>query len=89
MKVLTFGEILLRLASPGYTRFFQKDCLETSFCGAEANVAVSLAILGVDSAFLTKLPKMILRFRQLIHCAILESILVRLYMVMDVWDYII
>ena len=57
MKVLTFGEILLRLASPGYTRFFQKDCLETSFCGAEANVAVSLAILGVDSAFLTKLPK--------------------------------
>ena len=52
MKVLTFGEILLRLASPGYTRFFQKDCLETSFCGAEANVAVSLAILGVDSAFL-------------------------------------
>lgn len=51
MKVLTFGEILLRLASPGYSRLFQKECLETSFCGAEANVAVSLAVFGVNSAF--------------------------------------
>ena len=57
MKVLTFGEILLRLASPGYSRLFQKECLETSFCGAEANVAVSLAVFGVNSAFLTRLPK--------------------------------
>lgn len=56
MKVLSFGEILLRLASPGYTRLFQKDSLETSFCGGEANVAVSLSLFGVESAFLTKLP---------------------------------
>lgn len=54
MKVLSFGEILLRLAAPGYTRLFQNNCLETSFCGAEANVAVSLAIFGIDSSFVTK-----------------------------------
>lgn len=57
MKVLAFGEILLRLASPGYSRLFQKDSLETTFCGGEANVAVSLSILGLESEFLTKLPK--------------------------------
>lgn len=56
MKVLSFGEILLRLGSPGYTKLFQRDNLETSFCGGEANVAVSLAILGLDSTFITKLP---------------------------------
>lgn len=56
MKVLSFGEILLRLAAPGYTKLFQKDSLDASFCGGEANVAVSLAIFGLESAFLTKLP---------------------------------
>lgn len=56
MKVLSFGEILLRLSSPSYTRLFQKDTLDATFCGAEANVAVSLAILGIDSSFITKLP---------------------------------
>ena len=56
MKVLSFGEILLRLASPGYTKLFQKDTLESTFCGGEANVAVSLSIFGLDSAFITKLP---------------------------------
>lgn len=56
MKVLSFGELLLRLSTPGYTRLFQKDCLESTFCGGEANVAVSLSIFGVESEFLTKLP---------------------------------
>lgn len=56
MRVLSFGEILLRLSSPGYTRLFQKDSLEATFCGGEANVAVSLAIFGIESKFLTKLP---------------------------------
>lgn len=56
MKVLSFGEILLRLSSPGYTRLFQKDNLEASFCGGEANVAVSLSIFGLNSAFITKVP---------------------------------
>lgn len=56
MRVVTFGEILLRLSTPGYTRLFQRTSLDTSFCGGEANVAVSLSILGLDSAFITKLP---------------------------------
>lgn len=56
MKVLSFGELLLRLTAPGYTRLFQKDSLDTSFCGGEANVAVSLAVFGVQSQFVTRLP---------------------------------
>lgn len=56
MKVITFGEILLRLAAPGYTKLFQKDSLDSTFCGGEANVAVSLSIFGLDSVFVTKLP---------------------------------
>lgn len=56
MKVITFGEILLRLAAPGYTKLFQKDSLDLTFCGGEANVAVSLSIFGLDSSFVTKLP---------------------------------
>lgn len=56
MRVLSFGEILLRLAAPGYTKLFQKDSLDATFCGGEANVAVSLSIFGLESSFLTKLP---------------------------------
>ncbi|MBQ8527204.1 MAG: sugar kinase [Lachnospiraceae bacterium] len=56
MRVLTFGELLLRLSAPGYTKLFQKDNLEATFCGGEANVAVSLANFGIESSFLTKLP---------------------------------
>ncbi len=56
MKVVTFGELLLRLAAPGYTKLFQKDSLESTFCGGEANVAVSLSVFGLDSVFVTKLP---------------------------------
>ncbi len=57
MKVLTFGEIMLRLKAPGHERFFQSPSLEATFGGGEANVAVSLANYGVDAAFLTVLPK--------------------------------
>lgn len=57
MRVLSFGEILLRLSSPGYTKLFQKDSLDATFCGGEANVAVSLSVFGLESAFLTKLPQ--------------------------------
>lgn len=56
MKVVTFGELLLRLAAPGYTRLFQKDSFDATFCGGEANVAVSLANFGIESSFVTKLP---------------------------------
>lgn len=55
-SVLAFGEVLLRLASPGYTKLFQKDSFDSTFCGGEANVVVSLAKFGINSQFLTKLP---------------------------------
>lgn len=57
MKVVTMGEIMLRLAPEGYLRFVQADKLQATFGGGEANVAVSLANYGVDAAFVTKLPK--------------------------------
>ena len=56
-KVITFGEIMLRLAPNGYYRFFQNDQMQATFGGGEANVAVSLANFGLDSAYVTKLPK--------------------------------
>lgn len=55
-KVVTFGEIMLRLAPQGYLRFFQNDVMQATFGGAEANVAVSLANFGDDVSFVTKLP---------------------------------
>lgn len=55
-KIVTFGEIMLRLAPNGYYRFFQNDQLQATFGGGEANVAVSLANFGLDAAFVTKLP---------------------------------
>ncbi len=57
MKVVTFGEIMLRLAPPGYERFVQTSTFGATFGGGEANVAVSLANFGIDARFVTKLPK--------------------------------
>ncbi len=56
MRVVTFGELMLRLAPENYLRFVQSDRLEATFGGAEANVAVSLVNFGVDACFVTKLP---------------------------------
>ncbi len=55
-KVVTFGELMLRLAPENYLRFVQSEKYEATFGGAEANVAVSLANYGVDAAFVSKLP---------------------------------
>ena len=55
-KVVTFGEIMLRLKSPGHERFFQSPVLEATFGGGEANVAVSIANYGMDASFVTVLP---------------------------------
>lgn len=57
MRVVTFGEIMLRLATPGYLRFNQTDSLTATFGGGEANVAVSLANFGIPVDFVTRLPK--------------------------------
>ncbi|WP_343209573.1 sugar kinase [Anaerolentibacter hominis] len=56
-KVVTFGEIMLRLAPEGYYRFVQAQSLGATYGGGEANVAVSLANYGMDVKFVTKLPK--------------------------------
>lgn len=55
-RVVTFGEVMLRLKSPGFERLFQSPVLEATFGGAEANVAVSLANYGVPVTFVTALP---------------------------------
>lgn len=55
-KVVTFGELMLRLAPEGYYRFAQAETFGATFGGGEANVAVSLANYGLDAAFVTKLP---------------------------------
>ena len=56
-KVVTFGEIMLRFATPEYQRFSQATSYKASFGGGEANVAVSLANYGIDVSFITRLPK--------------------------------
>jgi len=55
-RVVTFGEIMLRLAPEGYYRFLQADKYGATYGGGEANVAVSLAQFGIDSRYVTKLP---------------------------------
>ena len=55
-KIITFGELMLRLQPYNYERFVQCDHVEFTFGGGEANVAVSLANYGMDAAFVTKLP---------------------------------
>lgn len=56
-KVITFGEIMLRLSTPGYLRFSQARQFDATFGGGEANVAVSLANFGIETEFVTRLPK--------------------------------
>ena len=56
-RIITFGEIMLRLNPDGYLRFLQADCFEASYAGGEANVAVSLANYGMNAAFVSKVPR--------------------------------
>lgn len=55
-KVVTFGEIMMRLNPPGFLRFGQTGSFEVSFGGGEANVSVSLANYGIPTDFVTRLP---------------------------------
>jgi 2-dehydro-3-deoxygluconokinase len=55
-RVVTLGEVMLRLKSPGFERVFQSPMLEATFGGAEANVAASLAQFGVDARFVSAVP---------------------------------
>ena len=56
-KVVTFGEIMLRLATPGFLRFIQADNFDVIYGGGESNVAVSLANYGIDTEYVTRLPE--------------------------------
>ncbi|MBQ1504090.1 MAG: sugar kinase, partial [Oscillospiraceae bacterium] len=56
-RVVTFGEIMLRLEPEGYYRFLQATSYGATYGGGEANVAISLANFGFDSRYVTKLPK--------------------------------
>lgn len=56
-KIVTFGEIMLRLATPDYLRFCQSNVFTATFGGGEANVAVSLANYGLNTEFVTRLPE--------------------------------
>ena len=56
-KVVTMGEIMLRLSTPGFERFAQAKSFDVNYGGGEANVSVALSNFGLDAAFLTKLPK--------------------------------
>ena len=55
-RVVTFGEIMLRLTAPGHERLLQSPSFDASFGGGEANVAVSLALFGRPAAFVSVLP---------------------------------
>lgn len=56
MKVVTFGEIMVRLGAPGYLKLIQANQFDVSYAGAEANVAVSLANYGLETDYITCLP---------------------------------
>jgi len=56
-KVITFGEIMLRLSAPGFKRFSQCDSFDVFYGGGEANVAISLANFGIPVEFITRLPE--------------------------------
>ena len=60
MRILTFGEIMLRLRAPNHERLFQSNMLEATFGGGEANVAVSLANFGMNVQYCTILPENII-----------------------------
>ena len=57
MKVLTCGEVMLRLKTPEHLKILQADTFEANYGGAEANVAVSLATLGDNVSYVTKVPE--------------------------------
>ncbi|MBE3554655.1 MAG: sugar kinase [Thermicanus sp.] len=59
-KIVTFGEMMLRLSPPGHLRIIQTDRFLTAFGGAEANTAISLSLLGHKTVFVTKLPSHVL-----------------------------
>ena len=69
-RIITFGEIMMRLNPEGYLRFVQADKFEATYAGGEANVAVSLCNYGMDAAFVSKVPAMRLVRLRSTSCAV-------------------
>ena len=86
-KVITFGEIMMRLNPEGYLRLLQAQKLEMSFAGGEANVAVSVANFGMKAAFVTKLPDNVLAGGQRWSCRSMASTQKRSYTAENVWGF--
>ena len=74
-RIITFGELMLRLQPFNYERFVQAQSVEFTFGGGEANVAVSLANYGMDAAFVSKLPAHAIGQAASTPCAVMASIL--------------
>lgn len=68
-KVVTMGEIMLRLSTPNFDKMIQSDQFDVCYGGGEANVAVSLANYGHDVEFITKVPENPWATVRLQHCA--------------------
>ena len=87
-KVITFGEIMLRLSPPGNLRFSQTNNFDVVYGGGESNVAVSLANFGIPVDFVTRLPD-----NDIGMCALMEMRtgmlgLIKLFLGVIVWVYI-
>ncbi len=71
-KIITFGEIMLRLSPHGYQRLFQNDQMEATFGGGEANVAVSLCNYGDEAVFVLQFLSAIMAMRQFLSRSCLQ-----------------
>ena len=74
MKVVTFGEIMLRLGAPAYLKLIQTNQFDVSYAGAEANVAVSLVNYGIETDLLHVYPIIQLQNAALWTCVVIRSV---------------
>lgn len=70
-RVVTFGELMLKLSPPAYERLIQAHSLNVEYSGAEANVAVSLSSFGVLTSFVSAVPNNVMGKHLSTHCAVL------------------
>ena len=80
-KVVTFGEVMLRLTAPNFQRFSQTNEFIATYGGSEANVAISLVNFGIPTEFVTRLPE------NAMAQACVNSLQTALFMVGNAWDY--
>ena len=88
-KVVTFGEIMVRLAAPEYLKLIQTNAFEISYAGAEANVAVSLAHYGIQTDYITCLPNNPIAERCIMELRGHNVGEIILFVMENVWEYYI